>query len=119
MEVVTTVIKPLDMETPGNYTSTGFVISKKHGLVLSNRHVVTPPAPSLQVAVFHNCKEVPIYPIYRDPTHDFGVFRSNPHEAEAHRSRGNRAPARPCARVGEDIKAVGNDAGEKLSVPRP
>lgn len=114
VSIKATTTRPFDTEGAGDYTATGFVISKKHGLILSNRHVVN-PAPIVSVAVFVNYEEVPIWPVYRDPIHDFGIFRYEPdklkhievEEIELHPD---------AAHVGEDIKVVGNDAGEKLSI---
>lgn len=114
VSIKATTTRPFDTEAAGDYTATGFVISKKHGLILSNRHVVS-PAPITAVAVFINYEEVPIYPIYRDPIHDFGVFRYDPEKLK--HIEVEEIELRPeLARVGEDIKVVGNDAGEKLSI---
>ena len=114
VSIKATTTRPFDTEAAGDYTATGFVISKKHGLILSNRHVVS-PAPITAVAVFINYEEVPIYPAYRDPIHDFGVFRYNPEKLK--HIEVEEFELRPdLARVGEDIKVVGNDAGEKLSI---
>lgn len=114
VSIKATTTRPFDTESAGDYTATGFVISKEHGLILSNRHVVN-PAPITSVAVFVNYEEIPIWPVYRDPVHDFGIFRYDPaslkhihvQEIELHAG---------AAHVGEDIKVVGNDAGEKLSI---
>lgn len=114
VSIKATTTRPFDTEAAGDYTATGFVISKKHGLILSNRHVVS-PAPITAVAVFINYEEVPIYPIYRDPIHDFGVFRYDPEKLK--HIEVEEIELKPdLARVGEDIKVVGNDAGEKLSI---
>ncbi|PUU74243.1 hypothetical protein B9Z19DRAFT_1001150 [Tuber borchii] len=114
VSIKATTTRPFDTESAGDYTATGFVISKKHGLILSNRHVVS-PAPITSVAVFVNYEEVPIKPVYRDPTHDFGVFRYDPSKLK-HISVEEIELRPELARVGEDIKVVGNDAGEKLSI---
>ncbi|KAG0644180.1 hypothetical protein HOY80DRAFT_878901 [Tuber brumale] len=114
VSIKATITRPFDTESAGDYTATGFVISKKHGLILSNRHVVS-PAPITSVAVFVNYEEVPIKPVYRDPTHDFGIFRYDPSKLK--HINVEEIELRPeLARVGEDIKVVGNDSGEKLSI---
>ncbi|PWW80211.1 hypothetical protein C7212DRAFT_355712 [Tuber magnatum] len=114
VSIKATTTRPFDTEPAGDYTATGFVISKKHGLILSNRHVVS-PAPITSVAVFVNYEEVPIEPVYRDPTHDFGIFRYDPSKLK-HISVEEIELQPELARVGEEIKVVGNDAGEKLSI---
>ncbi|HHO54694.1 MAG TPA: serine protease, partial [Deltaproteobacteria bacterium] len=97
-----------------NSYATGFVIDAERGLILTNRHVVT-PGPTVAKAVFLDHEEVPLVPIYRDPVHDFGVFRYDPGDL-----RFLEAPSlqlRPDkARVGVPIRVVGNDAGEQISI---
>ncbi|KAF3904195.1 hypothetical protein AA313_de0210161 [Arthrobotrys entomopaga] len=114
VSIKATTVRPFDTETAGDYTATGFVIDAKQGLILSNRHVVS-PAPITAVAIFFNYEEVKLAPIYRDPVHDFGIFRYDP--AALKHMTATEIPLRPdLARVGLDIKVVGNDAGEKLSI---
>jgi S1-C subfamily serine protease len=114
VSIKATTTRPFDTESAGDYTATGFVISKEHGLILSNRHVVN-PAPITSVAVFVNYEEIPIWPIYRDPIHDFGIFKYDPQKIK-HIDVEEIQLHPNAARVGEDIKVVGNDAGEKLSI---
>ncbi|KAK6350309.1 hypothetical protein TWF696_006540 [Orbilia brochopaga] len=114
VSIKATTVRPFDTETAGDYTATGFVIDAQRGLILSNRHVVS-PAPITAVAIFFNYEEVKLAPIYRDPVHDFGIFRYDP--AALKHMVATEIPLRPdLARVGLDIKVVGNDAGEKLSI---
>jgi S1-C subfamily serine protease len=114
VSIKATTTRPFDTESAGDYTATGFVISKEHGLILSNRHVVN-PAPITCVAVFVNYEEIPIWPVYRDPIHDFGIFRYDPEKLK--HIKVEEIELHPdAAHVGEDIRVVGNDAGEKLSV---
>ena len=60
---------------------TGFVVDKKNGIILTNRHIVT-LGPITGNAVFTNKKRVSIVPIYRDPIHDFGFFKYDPAEID-------------------------------------
>jgi hypothetical protein len=114
VSIKATTTRPFDTESAGDYNATGFVISKEHGLILSNRHVVN-PAPITSVAVFVNYEEIPIWPVYRDPIHDFGIFRYDPEKIK--HIKVEEIELHPdAAHVGEDIRVVGNDAGEKLSI---
>ncbi len=94
--------------------ATGFVVDAKRGLILTNRHVVT-PGPVVAEAVFLNNEEVRLTPIYRDPVHDFGFFRYNPDDLVYIQPA--ELPLAPgAAGIGREIRVVGNDAGEKLSI---
>ena len=94
--------------------ATGFVVDAERGLILTNRHVVT-PGPVVAEAVFLNNEEVRLTPIYRDPVHDFGFFRYNPEDLVYMQPA--ELPLVPgAAGIGREIRVIGNDAGEKLSI---
>ena len=106
--------RAFDTESAGSSYATGFVVDRKLGLILTNRHVVT-PSPVVAEAVFQNREEIQLWPLYYDPVHDFGFFRFNPRDLrhmELH-----EIPLVPeAAHVGLDVKVVGNDSGEKISI---
>lgn len=58
----------------GGYTATGFIVDAARGIILTNRHVVS-PAPIVAQAVLTNYEEVDLEPVYRDPIHDFGFMK--------------------------------------------
>jgi len=106
--------RAFDTEWNSSGQATGFVIDAKRGLILTNRHVVT-PGPVTAQAVFQNREEVTLYPIYRDPVHDFGVYRYDP--ASLRFIQPVELPLYPQgAQIGREIRVVGNDAGEQLSI---
>ncbi len=107
---------PRAFDTEWNTTAqaTGFVIDAKRGLILTNRHVVT-PGPVTAQAIFLNREEVQLYPVYRDPIHDFGIYRYDP--AKLKFIQPAELPLYPAgAVIGREIRVVGNDAGEQLSI---
>jgi ribosome silencing factor RsfS/YbeB/iojap len=106
--------RPFDTEPTGTTTATGFVVDAEQGIILSNRHVVS-PGPVVAEAVFQNHEEVDVRALYRDPVHDFGFFRYDPSRVRfMPRAQLELAPDR--VRVGAEVRVIGNDAGEKLSI---
>ena len=94
--------------------ATGFVVDAKKGYILTNRHVVG-SGPFWGYCIFDNHEECDVFPVYRDPVHDFGILRFDP-KAVKYQS-GSELTLRPdLAKVGVEIRIVGNDAGEKLSI---
>ncbi|KAK9767228.1 hypothetical protein K7432_003110 [Basidiobolus ranarum] len=107
-------VAAFDTEGPENSEATGFIVDAEQGLILTNRHVVG-AGPFVGEAVAHDHEEVDVYPVYRDPVHDFGILRFDTSKIKYMKLTG--IPLRPhLARVGIDIRVVGNDAGEKLSI---
>ena len=103
-------------DTGGNKSSqaTGFVVDAKRGIILTNRHVVQ-PGPVIAEALFSNREEIALKPIYRDPVHDFGFFQYDPNDLKFIDPKS--LPIKPEeAVVGREIRVVGNDAGEQLSI---
>ncbi len=109
-----TATRPFDTATASFSVATGFVVDAERGLILSNRHVVH-PGPATGDAIFLDHEEVKVTPVYRDPVHDFGFFRFDPSEVRFMDVRALQL-APEAARVGAEIRVIGNDAGEKLSI---
>jgi S1-C subfamily serine protease len=94
--------------------ASGFVVDAERGIVLTNRHVVT-TGPIVARGIFADLREVVLWPLYRDPIHDFGFLQYDPSELRGAVPRS--LPLYPeGAREGVDIRVIGNDAGEGYSI---
>ncbi|KAK3012580.1 hypothetical protein RJ639_009729, partial [Escallonia herrerae] len=110
----TTACRAFDTESAGASYATGFVVDRRRGIILTNRHVVK-PGPVVAEAMFVNREEIPVYPVYRDPVHDFGFFCYDPGAIQF--LSYDEIPLAPeAACVGLEIRVVGNDSGEKVSI---
>ena len=106
--------RAFDTERNLSSQATGFVVDAERGLILTNRHVVT-PGPVRAQAIFLNQEEVDLIPVYRDPVHDFGFYSYDPEDL--HFIEPAELPLVPeAAQIGRDIRVIGNDAGEQLSI---
>jgi pro-apoptotic serine protease NMA111 len=103
-----------DTAGAGNSVATGFVVDAERGIVLTNRHVIR-TGPVVATGIFRNQEEVDLIPLYRDPVHDFGFFRYDPAQVRYLRPRALPLDP-PRARVGLEIRLLGNDAGEQMSI---
>lgn len=107
-------VRPFDFAEQGISTATGFIVDAEKGIILTNRHVVG-SGPVSASATFQNQERVNIVPLYRDTVHDFGFFRYDPKALEFIQPQA--LPLRPDkAATGLDIRVVGSDGGEQLSI---
>lgn len=107
-------VAPFDCDPALVSEATGFVVDAELGIILTNRHVVG-PGPFVGYVVFDNHEECDVIPIYRDPVHDFGFLKFDPKNIRY--SKIQALELKPSlATVGSEIRVVGNDAGEKLSI---
>ncbi|KAG6779094.1 hypothetical protein POTOM_015461 [Populus tomentosa] len=110
----TTTCRAFDTELPSSGSATGFVVDKQRGIILTNRHVVNPGPVNAQ-AIFVSNEETPLRPIYRDPVHDFGFFSYDPGAIQF--LNYEEIPLAPeAASVGLEIRVIGNDSSEKVSI---
>src|SRR6185503_14320451 len=73
------------------------------------------PGPVTAEATFLNREEVQLYPVYRDPVHDFGFYHYDPSKLKFIKPKA--LPLFPeGAQIGREIRVVGNNAGEQLSI---
>jgi pro-apoptotic serine protease NMA111 len=107
---------PMSFDGKWNSSSsaTGFIVDARKGIILTNRHVVT-PGPVTAKAVLINNEEIDLTPLYIDPVHDFGFYRYDPAQIkyiQPHEfSLSDKMP-----NVGQEIRMIGNDAGQKVSI---
>src|ERR1700753_1382114 len=106
--------RAFDTEWNSTAQATGFVVDAERGLILTNRHVVT-PGPVTAEATFLNREEVRRYPLSRDRVHDCGLYRYDP--GKLHFIKPKALALYPeGAQIGREIRVVGNNAGEQLSI---
>jgi S1-C subfamily serine protease len=103
-----------DTESAVISEATGFIVDLERGLILTNRHVVG-PGPFCGYVVFDNHEEAIVKPIYRDAIHDFGFLQFDPKMVKYLKITALELKPN-LAKVGTEIRVVGNDAGEKLSI---
>ena len=106
--------RAFDTDRNQSTQATGFVVDAEQGLILTNRHVVT-TGPVVAQAIFLNQEEVELVPLYRDPVHDFGFFKYDPRALRFIKPEELKLVPE-AAQIGRDIRIVGNDAGEQLSI---
>jgi S1-C subfamily serine protease len=100
--------RAFDTEWNSSAQATGFVVDAERGLILTNRHVVT-PGPVTSEATFLNREEVQLFPVYRDPIHDFGIYRYDPKKLRFIKPRS--LPLYPDgAQIGREIRVIGNSS---------
>lgn len=106
--------RAFDGKGAGSSYATGFVVDAKKGIILTNRHVVR-TGPIVAEAILQNNEEIDLTPIYRDPVHDFGFFKYDPSDVRFQRLRALQLkPSK--ALQGTEIRLIGSDAGEKVSI---
>lgn len=106
--------RAFDDDSQGGTSATGFVVDAERGILLTNRHVIG-AGPVRAFATFQNMEEVELVPLYRDPVHDYGFFQYDP-AALQHNSPRSLALRPEAARRGLDIRVIGSDGGEQLSI---
>lgn len=94
--------------------ASGFVVDAERGIVLTNRHVVT-TGPIVARGIFADLREVVLWPLYRDPIHDFGFLQYDPKELRGAVPK-SLLLSPEGAIEGVEIRVIGNDAGEGFSI---
>lgn len=115
VNIVASVTSGFSTGTPGTGRATGFVVSTEYGLILTNRHVIG-EGPSDAYAIFgKGALKCRITPCYVDPIHDFTICKYDVTDLEGFEVK--QIELRPeLAKVGLEVRVIGNDTGEVLSI---
>ncbi|EMR61665.1 putative nuclear serine protease 2 protein [Eutypa lata UCREL1] len=98
----------------GSGDATGFVVDITKGYILTNRHVVG-TGPYQGFCKFHGGDKVDMTIHYIDPVHDFAFLRFDP--SAVTKTKHVQLSLRPdLARVGLNIRIIGNDSGARLNI---
>jgi len=112
-----TGVRPFEDSPAGVWQGTGFIVSLEdpaQALILTNRHIVG-TGPIRALATFDEHEELPVYPVYRDPVHDFGLLQFDARKLRFTPAR--QIPLLPeCLRVGMEVLVIGNDNAEKIQI---
>lgn len=107
-------LRDFDHAEQGLGGATGFIVDAERGILLTNRHVIG-SGPIKATATFQNKERIDLVPLYRDPVHDFGFFRYKP-ESLKHIQPKSLTLHPEKVRVGMNIRVIGSDGGEQLSI---
>lgn len=115
VNIVASVTSGFSTGTPGTGRATGFVVSTEYGLILTNRHVIG-EGPADAYAIFgKGALKCRITPCYVDPIHDFTICKYDVTDLEGFEVK--QIELRPeLAKVGLEVRVIGNDTGEVLSI---
>jgi len=108
------VLQVTSFETTGSKYSyaSGFVVSLKHRLVLTNRHVICGGAPTVVDGLLHNKEEVSLKVLYLDPVHDFAFLSFDASQIKYMKLKEIELDP-DGARVGREIRIMGTLSNEK------
>ncbi len=86
--------------------ASGFVVSLKHRLIVTNRHVVCGGAPTVIDGLLHNKEELALKVLYIDPIHDFAFLSFDAAQIKYHKLEEIELDPEG-ARVGREIRIMG------------
>mmetsp|Transcript_22583 Transcript_22583/g.52603 ORF Transcript_22583/g.52603 Transcript_22583/m.52603 type:complete len:1114 (+) Transcript_22583:59-3400(+) len=112
-----TGVRSFEDTAAGVWDGTGFVVCMQdptQSLILTNRHIIG-CGPIRARATFYEHEELRVWPIYRDPVHDFGLL-----QFDATQLRFTPKTCIPLAPkellVGAEVLVIGNDNAEKIQI---
>ncbi|CAE8709373.1 unnamed protein product [Polarella glacialis] len=112
-----TATRPFEDGAAGVWHGTGFVVSldpPHQALILTNRHIIS-TGPIQAFATFDGHEELPVYPVYRDPVHDFGFFQFD--ISQLRFTPATQIPLSPQGlQMGVEVLVIGNDNCEKIQI---
>jgi S1-C subfamily serine protease len=108
--------KSFDSEATGIIEATGFIIDKKLGLIVTNRHVCGPSPSDITVGLL-NGETISAYTVYFDPFHDFSIIRVDPEKLPEY-SRALKLGNTANHKIGDKVILIGNNDSEEYSIKK-
>ncbi|MDC0344893.1 trypsin-like peptidase domain-containing protein [Alphaproteobacteria bacterium] len=97
----------------GVRNGTGFLVDKKHGFIITNRHVAASASVGVHFITFFSGRQLVAHKIYEDPYHDFAILQVDPADIPPSAIALTFSLNKP--KTGDGIVIVGKNEGQDFS----
>ncbi len=100
----------------GSFNGSGFIIDKKLGLILTNKHVVSQTNINETYITIASGRELEADVIYSDPMHDFSFLKVADPQGLADMTEFKLSPVIP--HINENVTIIGNNDNQSFSIQK-